>query len=577
MEQNPGFKDSKKITNTLRMILLRKLTFRLLPLLAFLMVSYSSHAQSDPTGTSAVTSTYAITNATIIPSPGVKIEGGTIIISDGLITEVGTNVNIPNHAQVIDGTDHYVYAGFIDGMSNTGAKRPDAMERPDDLFPPDPPNDYAGITPEISVVEQLDVEDGKIASMRKLGFTISHTVPYGRMLPGKGALILLRDGEHADDLILEQEVSLLSQFSGAPGSYPGNTLGIMAKWRNIYQNAALSKQHAELYASNPIGLNRPSQDRVLKAFYPIVDRSQPVFYNATTLLEAQRAIRLQDEMGFRLVLGNLEQGWALANDLNSNISVFMSLEIPEEPESANESDDSEEVQQLTERRLEFYNRHMNQFDQLTSSGVSFGFSTMGVSASKVKKNIVAMQAFGFDSSEALAALTTNAAELLGISNIAGTLDAGKIGNAVVTTGPYFADGTDVKMVFVDGHKYDFEIKEGGSTEVSDNITSDVLGTWEYSGISPQGEISGTIVFTNETGELTGTISSAQGIYSDVILTNISYREGTLTFDYTVDFGGQSLELILTGEIIGNDLDGEISVPAFNTSFPVSATKKDPNN
>jgi len=559
------------------MKLLRKLTFRLLLLLSFLMVSIQSHAQSDPTGSSPATTTYAITNATIVPSPGIKIEGGTIIISDGLITDVGINVTIPAYAEVIDGTDHYVYAGFIDGMSNTGAKRPEAMERPDNLFTPDPPNDYAGITPEISVVEQLDLDESSIANLRKIGFTISHSVPHGRMLPGKGALILLRDGEHPDDVILKQEVSLLSQFVGAPGAYPGNTLGIMAKWRNLYKNAELSKRHSEMYASNPAGIVRPSQDRVLQAFYPVVDRSQPVFYNATGMLEARRALSLQREMGFNLAFGNLEQAWPLINDLDkSSVSVFMSLNLPEEPETADNEDLSEEVAQLQARRVEFYNRHMNQFDALNNAGISFGFSTMGVSASKIKKNIVAMQDFGFDSAEALATLTTNAAAILGISNIAGTLEAGKLGNAVVTTGPYFNDESNVKIVFVDGYKYDYEIKESSSTEVSDEIANDVLGTWDYNAISPQGEISGTIIFTDETGELTGTINSAQGMYADVLLSNISYREGTLTFDYTIDFGGQSMELIVTGDIIGSDLEGEISVPAFSTSFPVSATKKDPN-
>jgi len=559
------------------MKLLRKLTFRLLLLLSFLMVSIQSHAQSDPTGSSPATTTYAITNATIVPSPGIKIEGGTIIISDGLITDVGINVTIPAYAEVIDGTDHYVYAGFIDGMSNTGAKRPEAMERPDNLFTPDPPNDYAGITPEISVVEQLDLDESSIANLRKIGFTISHSVPHGKMLPGKGALILLRDGEHPDDVILKQEVSLLSQFVGAPGAYPGNTLGIMAKWRNLYKNAELSKRHSEMYASNPAGIVRPSQDRVLQAFYPVVDRSQPVFYNAKGMLEARRALSLQREMGFNLAFGNLEQAWPLINDLDkSSVSVFMSLNLPEEPETADNEDLSEEVAQLQARRVEFYNRHMNQFDALNNAGISFGFSTMGVSASKIKKNIVAMQDFGFDSAEALATLTTNAAAILGISNIAGTLEAGKLGNAVVTTGPYFNDESNVKIVFVDGYKYDYEIKESSSTEVSDEIANDVLGTWDYNAISPQGEISGTIIFTDETGELTGTINSAQGMYADVLLSNISYREGTLTFDYTIDFGGQSMELIVTGDIIGSDLEGEISVPAFSTSFPVSATKKDPN-
>ena len=66
------------------------------------------------------------------------------------------------------------------------------------------------------------------------------------------------------------------------------------------------------------------------------------------------------------------------------------------------------------------------------------------------------------------------------------------------------------------------------------------------------------------------------MYSDVILTNISFKEGTLSFAYCIDFGGQSLELILTGELANGTLEGEISTPAFNASFPVSATKKDPN-
>ena len=56
-----------------------------------------------------------------------------------------------------------------------------------------------------------------------------------------------------------------------------------------------------------------------------------IFYNATSLLEAQKAIRLKDEMGFKLALGNLEQGWSLTNKLDDNVTLFMSLKIPDEP------------------------------------------------------------------------------------------------------------------------------------------------------------------------------------------------------------------------------------------------------
>ncbi|HAH52618.1 MAG TPA: amidohydrolase, partial [Balneola sp.] len=63
----------------------------------------SLHAQSDPTGESPATRTFAITNATIIQAPGKMMEEATIVITDGLITAIGKNVNIPSDAEVLDG------------------------------------------------------------------------------------------------------------------------------------------------------------------------------------------------------------------------------------------------------------------------------------------------------------------------------------------------------------------------------------------------------------------------------------------------------------------------------------------
>lgn len=559
------------------MKLLRIFSFRLFVLLPFLMASTLVFAQSDPTGESAVTRTYAITNTTIIPSPGAKIEGGTILISDGVITAVGTTVNIPDHAQVIDGTELWVYPGFIDGMSNTGATRPDGMDRPNNLFTPDPPNDYAGITPEVSVVDQLDVTESSIESMRKLGFTVSHTVPYGRMLPGKSSLVLLSNAEHVDHMVLKENISTVSQFVGAPGAYPGNTLGIMAKWRNIYRNAELSKRNTELYASNPSGLSRPAGDRVLEAFYPVVDKSQPILFNASSLLEARRAMRLQNEMGFNLMIGNLEQSWNIIDELDNNdVTVFLSLDLPDEPAEIDDEDKSEEVASLEARRLEFYNRHMEQYAALNAAGIKFGFSTMGVSNSKIKKNLIALQEFGFDSTDALAALTTHPAELLGIDSITGTLETGKMGNAVVTTGPFFSDDSDVKMVFVDGDKFEFEIKEKGAGDVSDEALETIIGTWNYSSTTPQGEQSGQLIFTNVDGGIEGVWTSDAG-NPDIDMNNISFRDGVLTFDIEFDAGGQLIEIVVTGDVIGNEYDAEASIAAFNFSFPLMAIKQDPEN
>ncbi len=547
--------------------------FRLILFFLFLGTPHISYSQSDPSGNSPITSTFAITNATIVPSPGKKIENGTLIISDGLISDVGINVSIPSHAEIIDGNGLYVYAGFIDGMSHTGVKKPEPIERPRKIFTPAPPNDYAGITPEIQALNQLDVEQGRIKSLRKIGFGISHTVPHGRMLPGKGALIVLKDAEHPDELILSNDFSLYSQFVGAPGAYPGNTLGIMAKWRNIYKNAELSHKHSKLYASSAKGIVRPSQDRVLQAFFPVVEQSQSVFYNTTTLLEAQRAMRLQDEMGFKLVLGNVEEAWPLKDTISDKVSLFLSLNIPAEPNMAND-EDSEEIQNLISKRKEFYNRQMEQFNHFYSTGIKFGFTTMNMSVSKIKPNLIKLQDFGFDSTKALATLTTHAAEILGISEIAGTLEPGKIGNAVITTGPYFNERSNVKIVFVDGLKYTYETKKKSPKNNDSPTNKMILGSWNYIGSSPQREISGTFIFSNETGELSGTITSAQGMFSDGMLNDLSLENNTLTFNYSIELGGQRLEFMFTGELSENTINGDFSIPAFNTSFPVTATKEE---
>lgn len=554
------------------MKLLQRNVLKLALLLPILLISTTVSAQSDYTGETYPTRTFAITNATVIQSPGQVVDSATVVISNGLISAVGVDVSIPNDAEVIDGGELFVYPGFIDGMSNTGAARPDQMERPDDLFTPDPPNDYAGITPEESVVQQLDVTENSIETMRRLGFTISHTVPHGRMLPGSGALILLTDGDSSYDLLLRQDVSMFTQFSGAPGAYPGNTLGMMAKWRNLFTQAGYNLEHEVLYASNPDGIQRPSQDQALQAFYPVIDKTKPVFYHTKNMLEARRAMKLKEELDFNLVLSDLEEGWFLIDDLQgSDVEILMSLNLPDEPELSEEEEKTDEMVRLEERRQEAYQRFLSQYTEFNEAGIRYAFSTMGTTSGNVKENLEKLVASGLSEDVALAALTTDAAELLGISGIAGTLDAGKIGNAVVTTAPYFQEDSKVKYVFVDGEKYEFDTTESASSEISEEAEEMLMGSWNYTINSPQGEMTGQWIFTEEDGMLTGVMTSNQG-GPDTNMNNLSFLGGSLSFDFDFDAGGQSVEIIVTGDLEDGQFNGEAVVDAFNMSIPISATK-----
>lgn len=558
---------------------LRKLCLHAVLLLSMSVISLSSWAQSDPTGESPVTRTYALTNATVITKPGTELKETTVIIKDGLIQSVGKNASIPANAQVIDASELYVYAAFIDGMSNTGAKRPENPQRPQNLFTPDPPNFYAGITPENSVVEQLDVESSSIASLREAGFAISNTVPYGRMLPGSSALILLNDADHADDIIMKKDAALFAQWVGAPGAYPGNILGMMAKWRNLYRNAVQDKKHSELYAQNPAGMTRPENDRVSQAFFPVIAQQKPVMFNVDGVLDVRRAMRLRDDLGFPLIVAGVEQSWELADELKAtNTPIFLSLDLPDEPKASDDEDKSEEMAAMEARRMEFYKIHVAQAAKLQEAGVNFGFAVGSVRSNSIWKNVQTYIDNGLSTDAALAALTTNPASILGISQVAGTVETGKLANVMVTTAPLFTKDAKVKMMFVDGDKYEYEVKErkkaaNGGDNSSATTGDPVTGSWTYALITPQGDQGGKMVISKEGSNYSGYLTSDDGS-PDTAMNNISFRDSELAFDFSIDAGGQPVQIVVVGTVTGKTYDATatVSFGGQDISMDLTATK-----
>ncbi|PYO93362.1 MAG: amidohydrolase [Gemmatimonadetes bacterium] len=61
-----------------------------------------------------------IRNATIMTAAGQEIQGGSILFKDGRIVAVGTNVQAPSDATVVDGTGKWVTPGVIDVHSHLG-------------------------------------------------------------------------------------------------------------------------------------------------------------------------------------------------------------------------------------------------------------------------------------------------------------------------------------------------------------------------------------------------------------------------------------------------------------------------
>ncbi|MBN3582124.1 amidohydrolase family protein [Algoriphagus aestuarii] len=530
-------------------------------------------AQSDPTGKKPITSTYAITNATVVTAPGKAGTKSTVLIKDGVIQGVGTNLSLPKEARIIAGDSLFIYPGFIDGGSDAGITAPKDPERPKDFVSSNPPDEIAGITPWRSAVDQYSAADGKVEDFRKAGFTIAQILPEGGMIAGKAAIVVY--GSEYSTNVLKTNTALLASFSGARGMYPGTAVGVMAKFRDVYQNTKLTKGRGDQYQT-VAGVNRPEVTPTYSAMMDVINSEVPVMYEASSELEVRRAISLQKELGFKLILTGLEDYANVIDVIKAaNVPVLISLEIPDDKAIKAQKDEADEsVKAQYARVKEAYDQAIKQASLLEKAGVPFAFTTAGTKAGDVMKSLKTMIENGLSEEAALAALTTNAASILGMSRVAGTIEKGKMANLVISTDSLFSEDSQIKHVIVDGYVYDYETKSKKKASKSeDGSAAKVAGSWDYETESPAGNSGGVFQITQDGSDYSGTItlddpSGSGKINAD--LNEITVNGKSMSFSFDIAAGGMNLTVNVSGEVEGESFEGTMSVAQFG-SFPFKAT------
>jgi len=558
--------------------------------LVTLLLTCPAYAQRNASDIPAVTKAIAIEGVRIVQAPGRIIENGTVLIRNGLIEAVGENVTIPYDAERLTPDSMTVYAAFIDGLSTTGVPKPKTQN---DLPPvPDrsnPPDDRAGIQPQLDVRTMLSADEKSIGALREIGFGASHVVPEGRMLPGSGAVIL-NAGNDARDLVLRGDVSMYVQFQGARGMYPGTPMAMTAKFRQLFKEAQRRQKMEQQFTSDPSGRARPEFDEVHYAFFPIIDRDKPVFFYVDDALEIHRALKLQSDLGFSLTLAGLHEGFDAVEELKrANVPLFVTLDLPDKPKwmaklkrdsidtildsytpesrTATFRDTEAEKRNLEARQLVSRDDYNGVATILHDAGLSFGFATYGAKADDIRANIREMIDRGLPEDAALAALTTDAAANLGLSDALGSIEVGKIANLIVADGPVFGEETHFHYVFVDGQKFFYEKKKKKSEDDDKDL---LLGTWTFTAHTPDGEQSGETTFTKEGDSYSGTMSYIEmGMVMDI--TEIVYHGNSLSFSWNdPDQGVMTVE----GTISGESFDGivvtggeELVVTGVRESIP----------
>lgn len=510
---------------------------------------------------------FAIRNARIVPVSGPVIEKGTIVISKGLITAVGTNVPIPPEAWVIEGEGLTVYPGLIDALTNLGlqAAAPPGREGGGaGSGPPGQqqqpaisrgPEDRPATTDWENAADQLNLSDKRIEEWRKAGFTSAVTVNDRGILPGQAAFINL-GGERPNQMVVRTPVALRVNLTPFPGffNFPGSLMGVMAYVKQLFLDADQYAQARALYDAQPAGNQRPAYDRALEPIRQAVANRWPVLIPATWSKEILRAIAFGEDLRANTLLYGAQQGYETADTLAAKkLPVLVSVKWPEKAKDA----DPEAEEPL--RVLRFRERVPSTPAALQKAGVRFAFYSDGLTAPRdILKNVKKAIDAGLTPEAALRALTLTAAEIYGVSDRLGSLEPGKIANLVVTDGDLFAEKTKVKMVFVDGWRY--ENREPGKP--SEPPAANLTGHWKLTLNVPQGpeERTADLAMADD-GALSGSVTGPRG--------TASITSGWVSgnkFSFTLTMGPRTAEATYTGTVEGNQLSGTVSVGGFSADF-----------
>ena len=381
---------------------------------------------------------------------------------------------------------------------------------------------------------------------------------------GQSALINL-EGETPQQMIVRSPVAMHVGFTPLRGTYPGSLMGVFATLRQMMLDAQRYRDSMQIYERNPRGTRRPETDRSLAALVPVIEGRMPVVMLANSEREINRALDLGAEFKLRLIIAGGREADRVAERLaKQNVPVLLSLNLPRRTTAALPEADPEPLRVLRDRV-----EAQQTAGKLVRAGVRFAFqsgsltdmSDLFVNARRVIEN-------GLQAADAVRAFTIWPAQILGVENQLGSVEAGKIANLTVTRGDLFDRNSRVAHVFIDGRPVDLR-PAGGSGPTRGNLS----GAWTVNINLGQGDRAITLTLQQEAERLTGSIAGPLGAGE---ISNGSFSTGEVRFTAALNIEGQTKEATFTGRFANNEIRGSVTIPGANPGTFTATRSGQPN-
>ncbi len=534
---------------------------------------------------------YALRNVTVVDADGARRDGVTLVVRGSMVEALSAGAPVPGDARVLEGDSLMVYPGLVDGWGTVKYEFPkDSLDR-SKVRSWNPPRSVQGFEPHRRVVDWLRATGSDVADLRKKGVVAVAVQPDGALMPGRGALVLLRtDATVSDDLVVDATLGPVMTFSSARGAYPTTMMGMVAWYRQTFLDAQRRAQVASAAGHDPHGVTLPSYD----ADYAVVQEAMgggiPVYWVANDADDIRRMLRLSDEFRLRPILVGGAEAWKLAGELKRrDVPVLVSVDFPKpkewkpeapkaakpgEPKPGGVSPDSAaapaaadtaktpaatpDEQAPARETLPGALREKKRLEEmyanagkLAAAGIRFALVSNQGKADLLEGARKTIE-YGLSESDALRALTSTPASLYAIPS-AVRIEKDLPATFIVTDGPLFGKNTKVVYTFVEGglEKGADERKKGAAGDSASAAA--IAGTWTLDILAPDAPPPGTLKVTQSGASFTGTLEVPG--FGTVPVESGSIDGDRISFTVTVQQGGESATVEFTGTVSGTSISG----------------------
>ncbi len=382
----------------------------------------------------------ALRGATIHTVTKGTITNGTIVLDRGRIAAIGgADLAIPNGARVVDVTGKHIYPGLVDAYSTVGITEIGAVDVSNDI------NELGDFNPNVRAEVAVNAESRHIGTTRSAGVLVSFSTPEGGVISGLSSALNL-EGWTWEEMSMKGAAALNVRWPD-PNARPRRGFGGGGRGQAGPPPKTYAEQVQQI--KDWFGEARAYRDAVKSgqdvrtdsryaAMIPALEGTIPVVVAAEGAAQINDAITWGKAEGVKLVIRGGRDALFVADRLKAeNVPVILTSTMA-----------------APERDYEGYDGAYAMPAKLYAAGVKFAIAggSGGLYSNRLPWDAGVAVAFGLPEEEALKSVTINAATFLGIADKVGSLEVGKEGTLLITTGTPLDMTSNIEQSYIQGRE-----------------------------------------------------------------------------------------------------------------------------